>query len=153
MDTKNDGPFILRSSSHTTNAIMSTIQIKSPDTEPLNVKSVYIYYDETYNAYNMFIFLTYCSVGFCVHRVADEVSKFYWLQQTMYITDGAFVYIYEKPEYMAASICSLKKHLALKKKNIYKTLPKCIRCFNCFSCNYFVAYDAHPENVHTQGIY
>lgn len=121
----------------------------------IHIKSVYLHYDETFKVYNMFIFVTYCTVGFCIHRIADDVNKFYYRHQPMY---HSFTYIYEKVEDMSSSIYRLKQTLCVKKKKIHKELPNYIECFTCFSCNYFVyilslAFDECPDNIVKYGIY
>lgn len=122
----------------------------------LKIKTAYMHYDTKYNMYNMFIFIEFCSIGFCLQRISDNKKTFYTEDLTMY--DGNITFIYENINDMNMSIYLLKKELQVKKIRITQGYSRYIQCFSCFSCNYFVyvlrlAYLNEMENLCKYGIY
>lgn len=122
----------------------------------LKIKTAYMHHDTMYNVYNMFIFIEFCSIGFCLQRISDNKKTFYTENLTMY--DGNILFIYENINDMNMSIYLLKKELQVKKMTVTQGYARYIRCFSCLSCNYFVyvlrlAYLNEMENLHKYGIY
>jgi len=124
----------------------------------IRIKTVYIYYDKIYSIYNMFIFIEYCTIGFCIHRIAKNPKIFYTKNMMMTPQDGVFTYIFEDITHMSLSIYKLKKTLKnYKKISFTNNFTKYLDCFSCLSCNYFVyilsiAYDKEYENLIKYGL-
>jgi len=123
----------------------------------IKIKTAYMHYDMKHNIYNMFIFIEFCSIGFCLQRISNDKNTFY-TEGPLYLNNGNVLYIYEKIEDMNNSIYLLKKELHVKKIKITQKYSKYIKCFSCYSCNYFVyvlelAYLNEKENLQKYGIY
>lgn len=124
----------------------------------INVKTMYFYYDVKNSVYNMFIFIEYCGVGFCIHRVSKDPNTFYYSNMIMNVLHGVFIYIYENITNMSLSIHYLKQKIpTLKKKSLYH-YDKYLKCIDCFSCNYYMfllrlAYIYEYDNLQKYGIY
>lgn len=133
------------------------------------IKTAYKYYDEDMKLWNLFIFVEFCSIYFCIHRVRKNLK--YLTDETYYNIDYIessrnqiftydVVYIYESNDFINESIYELKKNFGkkIRKQNITKTLYKTIRCFACISCNFHLyilscAYNENSENIIKNGIY
>ncbi len=135
------------------------------------IKSAYKYYDEKMKIWNLFIFVEFCSVYFCIHRFRndikyltgemkydDDIDEIQFLKNTIF-NNHDVIYIYESNSFINQSILELKKKLiGIKKQNITKTLYKSIECFSCYSCNFPIymlscAYIENSENIIKNGIY
>ena len=125
----------------------------------LKIKSAFTYYDERFSLYNLFIFLEFCGIGFCIQRLAQDPKMFsveYMLMQPSY---GNFTYIFTNKDDIPMSIHKLKKLFPTgKKRKITNKYWKYIDCLACVSCNYFVfllnlAYEKEPAKLKTHGIY
>lgn len=104
----------------------------------MEIKTAYSYYDEKNNIYNMFIFIEFCSIGFCIQRVSDNTEIFYIENMLMSTYYGAISYIYEDIALIPLSIQKLKQQFeSIKEIPISNDYKKYISCFSCFSCNYF----------------
>ena len=128
------------------------------------IKSAYKYYDELLQVWNLFLFIEFCSISFCVQRINKNINKY-----IVYDKDNKYkmmnyeldiVYIFEKTSIVSDSIHKLKKTFGkkLKKISINKNMVETLYCLSCDSCNFFIyllecAYIDNPQNIINNGIY
>ena len=142
------------------------------------IKTAYKYFDETTKLWNLFTFIEYCTITFCIqsvrkdytiltepktfHKIFDEneiILKEYYMFDCC--TKGFdIVYTFESNNDVNKSIYDLKQHFKDKliKQNITKTLYKSSKCFNCMCCNWFIymlaeSYKINSQNIIDNGIY
>ena len=123
------------------------------------IKSCYLYYDEKYSIYNMFIFLHSCGMAYCIHRTNSNLDYLFITTQTMTVYSGSQVYIYDKKCNMSQDVSYLQNLLpTMKQIPIPAKMIDYINCFDCFSCNYWIyilreAYEDNHDNIITNGVY
>lgn len=142
------------------------------------IKTAYKYFDEVNKLWNLFTFIEYCSITFCIqsirkdytiltepktfHKIFDEneiiLAKYYMFDCCEKGFD--IVYTFESNNDVNKSIYELKQFfgIKLKKQNITKTLYKSSKCFNCMCCNWFIymlaeTYKINKQNIIDNGIY
>lgn len=142
------------------------------------IKTAYKYFDETTQLWNLFIFIKYCSITFCIQSVRKDytiltepkifsdhfdtneiiLAEYYMFNCCKKGFD--IVYTFESNNDVNKSIYELKQFFGkkLKKQNITKTLYKSTKCFNCMCCNWFVymlaeTYKKNKQNIIDNGIY
>ena len=142
------------------------------------IKTAYKYFDETTKLWNLFTFIEYCTITFCIqsvrkdytiltepktfHKIFDEneiiLAQYYMFDCCKKGFD--IVYTFESNNDVNKSIYDLKQHFKDKliKQNITKTLYKSSKCFNCMCCNWFIymlaeSYKINSQNIIDNGIY
>lgn len=129
----------------------------------ITIKSAYKYLDEKIEVLNLFLFIEFCSVSFCVQRTRKNIDKFINNNKDCDFKIMSYldvVYFFDNPNIVSDSIFQLKKKFGkkLKKISITKTMEKTLTCLSCYSCNFFIyllecAYIDNPNNIITNGIY
>ena len=142
------------------------------------IKTAYKYFDETTKLWNLFTFIEYCTITFCIQSVRKDYTvltepktfhKFFDENEIIlaeyYMFDCCkkgfdIVYTFESNNDVNKSIYELKQFFGkkLKKQNITKTLYKSSKCFNCMCCNWFIymlaeTYKINKQNIIDNGIY
>lgn len=139
------------------------------------IKSAYKYYDEIMKVWNLFIFVEFCSVSFCVQRIRKDIDRFIdygkkkiydseSIKSHMFIYEIDKIYIFENINILSKSMYELKKKFNGKLKKIKlsslknKTIINTLQCLSCYSCNFFIyllrcAYIDNPQNIIINGIY
>ncbi len=142
------------------------------------IKTAYKYFDELTQLWNLFTFIEYCTITFCIQSVRKDytvltepkifdkdVDTNNRILSTYYMFDCCkkgfdIVYIFEKNDDVNKSIYELKQNFGKKllKQHITKTLYKSTECFTCMCCNWFVymlneTYKINKQNIIDNGIY
>jgi hypothetical protein len=110
----------------------------------ITIKSAYKYYDENIEVWNLFLYIEFCSMSFCVQRIRKNIDKFIYYNKAdfddMMYCSVDLIYIFEKTNIVADSIYKLKQKFGkkLKKISINKTMAETLKCFSCYSCNFFI---------------
>lgn len=132
-------------------------------TSKINIKSAYKYYDNSMELWNLFLFVEFCSISFCIQRVRKNINNFINSYENIEFKTMSYldsIYIFENNNLVPKAIFNLKKKFGknLKKISITKTMIKTLSCFSCYSCNFFInllecVYVEDPNNIIKNGIY
>ena len=109
----------------------------------ITIKSAYKYWHDKLEVWNLFLFIEFCSVSFCVQRTRKNIDKFINDNKDCdfkIIKSLDIVYIFDNITIVSDSIFQLKKKFGkkLKKMSITKTMEKTLTCLSCYSCNFFI---------------
>jgi len=130
------------------------------------IKSAYKYFDETTGVWNLFLFIEYCTIYFCLHRCRKHLERFttnnfigkYDRYDSDKIEINRFdnIYAFETKNDVNKSIYNLKQNFngKLKKQTITKTLNNKTKAFlqlfyiKCLG----LAFIKNPQNIIQNGL-